>query len=222
MKSLTHDYLKNQTVGELLAREREARHMSLKELAALTQIKLEHLENLEANRFDRLPAAVFVRGYIKLYGGVLEFDHLPVLAVMRRDFKQDVRGQLISRQYKRTVASHRLRMTPKLASIMGGLTVVLVGLIYVLFRWYQLFQPPQVKLLSPNENQVVTGQVIVEGQTQADTIVTINGVPASLQATGYFSGEITYMTEGIALIKIEVKDARGKTSTVERPVYVKF
>jgi len=222
MTTHNREYLLTQTVGDLLQKERHVRQMSLEKLAELTHIKLEYLENLEANRFNLLPAAVFVRGYIKLYGQILGFDYQPLLAVLRRDFKEGVKGQLISRQFTRSLIRSKWRLTPRLITGASLATLIAVVLGYILFRWYQLLQPPQIKLLSPMDNQVVSAQVLVEGQTQPDAIVTINGSPVSLQATGYFSGQVTYVTEGLALIRVEARDARGKVTTLEQPVYVKF
>jgi len=222
MSNHSHDYLNTQTVGDLLQTERRKKQMSLEKLAELTHIKLLHLENLEANKFELLPAAVFVRGYIKLYGQILSFDYQPLLAVLRRDFKEGIKGQLISREFARSAVRSGWRLTPRFMTVLGASTSALVVLSYVLFRWYQLLQPPRVELLAPLDNQVVSAIVTVEGQTKPDSIVTINGAPISLQATGYFSGQVTYVTEGLALIKVEVRDARGKITVVERPVYVKF
>ncbi|MBU0979095.1 MAG: helix-turn-helix domain-containing protein [Patescibacteria group bacterium] len=222
MTNHNHDHVLTQTVGDLLQKERQLKQMSLEKLAEVTHIKLEHLENLEANRFGMLPAAVFVRGYIKLYGQILRFDYQPLLGVLRRDFKEGAKGQLISRQFSRPIIRSGWQITSRLVTGAGMASFVLVIVGYVLFRWYQILQPPHVDILFPAENQVVSAQVMVEGQTQSDVIVTINETPVNLQATGYFTGQVTYVTEGLALIKIEAKDARGKTTTLERPVYVKF
>ena len=49
---------KTQTVGELLAKKRQANHLTLKEVAEQTFIKLEYLEAIEANQFAQLPGAL--------------------------------------------------------------------------------------------------------------------------------------------------------------------
>jgi cytoskeleton protein RodZ len=54
--------MKTQSIGELLRQEREAHRLPLPELAKRTRIRLEYLEALEHNQFDRLPAATFVKG----------------------------------------------------------------------------------------------------------------------------------------------------------------
>ena len=83
------------TVGELLQHEREQRHMSRTELAQKIRVKEQFLLALEENRFADLPAAVFVKGYIKGYARVLGFDPEPMLALLRRDFQESAKGKLI-------------------------------------------------------------------------------------------------------------------------------
>jgi cytoskeletal protein RodZ len=51
----------------MLKREREARRMSLAEVARATRIPSPTLASIEADRFDDLPGEVFVRGFVKSY-----------------------------------------------------------------------------------------------------------------------------------------------------------
>jgi cytoskeletal protein RodZ len=53
--------------GSRLREERESRTLSLTDVARVTKIPSRALEQLEAGRFDDLPADVFVRGFIRSY-----------------------------------------------------------------------------------------------------------------------------------------------------------
>lgn len=50
--------------GDLIRQVRMARGISLVQLAEKTRISVRHLENLEADRYDSLPAAVYLRGIL--------------------------------------------------------------------------------------------------------------------------------------------------------------
>src|SRR4051812_42334861 len=63
-----------------LKSEREARGVSLEEVARITKIHLRTLERLEEARFDELPADVFVRGFIRNYARVVGLDATSALA----------------------------------------------------------------------------------------------------------------------------------------------
>ena len=59
--------------GEELRRERELRHISLREIAQATKIDLRRLEALEQNDFSRLPGGLYNRGFVRAY-----CDHIGV------------------------------------------------------------------------------------------------------------------------------------------------
>lgn len=68
-----------ESVGTHLRREREARHVSLEEVAQTTRIPVRMLQHLEADETTELPGDVFVRGFIKSYARVLGVDASPLL-----------------------------------------------------------------------------------------------------------------------------------------------
>lgn len=55
------------TFGSWLRRQREAREVSLREIADKTKISFRYLEAMEDDRFDLLPAPVFARGFLREY-----------------------------------------------------------------------------------------------------------------------------------------------------------
>ncbi|MBX7115150.1 MAG: helix-turn-helix domain-containing protein [Myxococcaceae bacterium] len=50
--------------GELLKKIRQAKGINLQQLAEKTRIGVKHLENVEADKFDALPATVYLRGIL--------------------------------------------------------------------------------------------------------------------------------------------------------------
>lgn len=76
-------------VGDKLAAERRKQGKSLKEVSAATHIMFRLLESLEGGRFDELPSAVYVRGYIQNYAQFLGMDSAPLL----EEFQSDLGGR---------------------------------------------------------------------------------------------------------------------------------
>ncbi|HYO59660.1 helix-turn-helix domain-containing protein [Archangium sp.] len=64
--------------GELLRQVREGRNLSLQMLADRTRISSRHVENIEADRYDSLPAAVYLRGMLMSIARELGLDPLRV------------------------------------------------------------------------------------------------------------------------------------------------
>jgi len=60
--------------GADLSRIREARGISLRHIAAVTKIGLRFLEYIEQDRFDFLPAPVYLRGFLQEYARLVGLD----------------------------------------------------------------------------------------------------------------------------------------------------
>lgn len=76
--------------GDLLKQVRMARGLSLVQVAERTRIGVKHLENVESDRYDALPAAVYLRG---------------ILMNLARELGLD--GLRVSRSYLTFVEAHR-------------------------------------------------------------------------------------------------------------------
>ena len=55
------------TFGAHLKREREARNISLDDIAKSTKISKRHLRELEEERFKDLPGGIFNKGFVRAY-----------------------------------------------------------------------------------------------------------------------------------------------------------
>lgn len=70
------------TAGQLLRQAREAAGVELSPLAMSLKVSVKKLEALEADRFDQLPDAVFVRALASSVCRALKIDAVPVLALL--------------------------------------------------------------------------------------------------------------------------------------------
>lgn len=210
------------TIGEILRDERESHRLPITELAKKTRIRVEYLQALEENNFSALPAATFVKGFIRSYARVFDFDAQPLIALLRRDFKESARGTLIPREFLKPVIT-RKKMVNSVTGAVLTLSVIFATLIsYVVFQWYSLQKPPYLELSQPAEQERVAPQTEVHGETVPEAVVTVNGQPVALQPDGSFRTEVSFLGQGPAAITVQATDRRGKTQTVQRTVIVAF
>jgi cytoskeletal protein RodZ len=214
--------MKTKTIGEILKEERLRHRMELPELAKRTRIRVKYLKALEKNEFHLLSAAPFVRGYIKTYAELFGVEYQPLLGLLRRDYKESAKGKLIPHQFIKPLHKKRVLWTPVTVLVMvtGGMFVSLLS--YVAIQWYALTKPPSLEIAVPQENAVVSSQVLVEGKTASDAVVLVNAQPVGLQPDGTFTTEVFIPREGVASITIEATDRRDKTTLVQRTVTVQF
>ncbi len=214
--------MKIKSVGELLKEERISHNVTLEFLAKKTKIKAEYLEYLENNQFDKLPASPFIKGYIKTYARIFGFEYKPIIAVLRRDYKEGNKGQLVPRDFLKPVIRERATWNPITASamIIGGVFLTLV--MFVIYKWYVFNKPPFIEISSPTDNQEVSSQVKISGRTNPEALLVINSQPVALQPDGSFNTEVLIPREGSNTITIESTDKRGKTNLIQKTVRVKF
>lgn len=70
------------SVGVLLSNERIKRGISIQQAADYLKLSRSQIEALEADDFDRLPGATFVRGFVRNYAKYLELDPAYLMTLM--------------------------------------------------------------------------------------------------------------------------------------------
>ena len=62
------------TVPEKLREAREARGLTIHQIAEITKIKTEHLRAIEEGNFEIFTAPIYIRGFIRSYGSAVRLD----------------------------------------------------------------------------------------------------------------------------------------------------
>jgi len=65
--------------GDLLRQVREARGLTIDQIANTTKIAIYYIRDLEAEEYEDLPAKVYVRGYLKQLAKLLKLDSEPMV-----------------------------------------------------------------------------------------------------------------------------------------------
>jgi cytoskeletal protein RodZ len=111
--------------GSYLKKERELRSISLDELSEQTHIKIEYLEAMEGDHFEKLPGMTFARGYLKAYAGYVGL--LPDEVLLRfEDYLRQLSGRNRTRRGK---------SNPRLFWLMTFMVLVVVATI--LLTWFR-------------------------------------------------------------------------------------
>ncbi len=214
--------MQTKTIGEILREEREFHRFTIDDLAKKSRIRREYLIALESNQFQDLPAAPFVKGYIQTYGKIFGFNYKPLIALLRRDYKESAKGQLVPREFLKPVVKRKKIWTPVSMIVVALAGTFFSFVVYVVIQWYNLQKPPLLEISVPEQGAEVSSQVVIEGRTSPEAVVTINAQPVSLNTDGTFSTEIFLPRQGINTITIEARDRRGRSNIMQRSVRVQF
>jgi DnaJ-class molecular chaperone len=78
---------KDRLSGEDLKKIRTTLGLTLEQIFLQTRITIGILEAIEEDRFDRLPPAVYLKGFLKLYAQCLQIDANPVVQAYMKHMK---------------------------------------------------------------------------------------------------------------------------------------
>jgi cytoskeletal protein RodZ len=83
MADMEQDQLLGQSVGERLRAAREAKGISLDDVARQTRIPIRHLEHIEREEWDALPAITYSVGFARSYANTVGLDGAEIGAEVR-------------------------------------------------------------------------------------------------------------------------------------------
>lgn len=200
------------TAGELLRDKRILKELSLEDVSKKTKIKVEFLEAIENSDYTRLPSSTFAKGFLRNYATFLYLNPDTMVAMFRRDFTQNSKGEIIPRGLVEPVGSK-----PRFFSVSLILTtiavVAFVGFLGIqLISWWSL---PKIKLIQPQNNDTYGEKVTFKGVADNDATVKVNGQLVILDQNGQFTLDLIFPS-GTHSVIIEATNRRGKSTLVER------
>lgn len=193
--------------------------ISLSELEKKTKISKKHLLALEECRFDELPKAiVYQKNFLKSYVEALKLDFKPFLKqylIEETDKNKKIEHPIkMSKQTK----AHYLPMVFKL----GGMSLlVILIMVYLGLQVRNILEPPSLVVFSPQDGYVTEEKsIIIEGQTEPEAKVFINGKEVGNNEKGNFKETVELIT-GVNTIILSVEKKHGKKTEVVKRVVLK-
>jgi len=205
--------------GDFLRQKREEKGISIEKLESLTRIKKTILENLENERFEKLPPKIYIRGIISKYCQYVELDQKEVLANFDKYFYENRSDKF---NVGKTTGFNVVRKKLKLKGMdFNKILIFVIGILIFLFVIKQaslLILPPKIEILNPREATSYTNTAInIKGRVLRTKFLTINGQPIVFDRYGYFENMMV-LDPGVNEIRISAKNQLNKTSQVIRKV----
>jgi len=134
------------TVGERLKEAREAKGLSLEDIAAQTRIPQRHLESIETAEWDKLPAPTYTIGFAKSYASSVGLDR----AEIGDQLREEMGGQrFVSSQSEVIEAADPARTMPIWLVLSAIIAVILIVVLMSWLNSRSLEQPANVALTEP-------------------------------------------------------------------------
>lgn len=196
------------TLGESLKKIREERRLSLNEISKATQIQIKYLECLEQGNFKKLPADVYVRGFLRSYAIFMGMDEKSLIKQYEREkgIQKNIKKYEDDTQPKDPIKISNFVITPKVMSAVGIFGLVFLGFFYLYREVNQFISTPQLVLLKPSDGATIEGKnVQIVGIAEKDSLVYVNDQAVLVNEKGEFSEPIS-LKSGINNIEVKVRN----------------
>jgi len=209
-----------QTLSQRLKKARESSGFSLKKFAEISKIQLGYLEQLEEGRYKKLPAFVYIRGFLKKYCQILNLPPDEILGQIQNEFKA-----VSSKNEKEilklpSLSSPKIIITPKRIRWAVIAIIFLAILSYLVYQLDYLIAPPRLVLDYPAQDLTINSSSIrILGQAEYSVKLTINGQQIFVDNDGRFSQEIN-LSPGLNTLQIEAVNRFGRKTEIRRFINV--
>lgn len=126
--TLFREEARPESPGARLRRAREARHLTVEDVAKRLRYAPSRVEQLESDDYHAMGASTFARGYLRSYASQLNFSKDEILEILRA-FDQLELGAAISGHKPQLIREEMKQINPKLARRIGyGVAALIVVL----------------------------------------------------------------------------------------------
>ena len=125
------------TVGQRLREAREAKGLSIEDIAATTRIPTRHLSSLETSEWDKLPAATYSVGFAKNYAAAVGLDRDEISEQLRAEMGGSTRVQTVYPEVYETADPARTMPKGLVFGALALLAVVVLALTWLSNRSVQ-------------------------------------------------------------------------------------
>jgi transcriptional regulator with XRE-family HTH domain len=132
MAEMDQDQLQAQSVGERLRVAREAKGLSLDDVARQTRIPVRHLEHIERGEWDALPAITYSVGFARSYANTVDLDGAQIGAEVREQLGGARHGGTATAPYYEP--TDPARVPPRWIAIAAAVIAVLLVIGYLVWR----------------------------------------------------------------------------------------
>ncbi|NLZ74689.1 helix-turn-helix domain-containing protein [Candidatus Falkowbacteria bacterium] len=204
-------------LGEKLQQARRQKNLKIENIAQQLGIKTEYLIALEEERFDKLPAGLYGKNFIKKYASFLGLDNEEISQDWQRQTSTDSPNDPFSRKI---LAKNNFLVFPKIIRNLLVVGAIAVCLLYLGFYFKRIILPPELIILYPADNLSLNATSLeISGQTEKEAEVTINGELVLNNQDGLFSQTVN-LKKGLNSITIKAKKKYSREETVIRQILV--
>lgn len=202
-----------ETLPEYLIAARESFLYDVREVSHRTGISEKFIRDLESGHYHRLPADVYVLGFLKKLAELYGADDAVLEAQYKKEknIHQAIHRYSSGQVYLKT-KMQQFSITPKTVIIAASILVALGVVGYLAYQVHAVNVPPEITITQPKNNDVfTTPSVLLAGKTDPGSKLTVNGQDIFVNADGSFQ-QVISVSAGQGTLTFDAHSAFGKDS----------
>lgn len=202
----------------MLKEKRLAKGLTPQDIEHAIKIREKFILAIEADNFRDLPSPSYAKGFVRNYAEYLGLPTDSVMAFFRRQMTEAPKATLLPKGVSDPLNAPFVKLTP--GRFIGFLVTLLlvVFFVYLGSQYVRIGQSPPLSVSAPVNQAIVSEQhVVVEGKTDSDATVMINGVSTVVRDDGRFYDQVA-IDPGVNKIVITATSRFGKVTTITREV----
>jgi len=214
----TRKKVRSLTLGEKLRKIRNEKRISLNEASKHTQIQLRYLEYLEKGEYEKLPAEVYAKGFLRSYAGFLGVNKNSLLKLYDRErgiHKNIKKDKTINKGFKqrKLIQISNFVIVSKATAVVCAVVLAVLAAAYLYKEVDKFVSVPRLTIIEPADGVAVeSGAVWIKGITDKDCNVSINDQPILVNDKGEFNEKVN-LQKGANFITVKSKNRFDKESS---------
>jgi len=205
------------TVGERLRQVRHQRQLDIEHIAAKLKIRVEYLTAMENERFDKLPAGLYGKNFLKKYAIFLGLKPTELLKTLDdSQFGEENENPFSQKILK----SRKLIVWPKVIKNVLIAGAILICFLYLIFYFKNIVTAPELIITQPDKNILTPdASITISGRTEPEAEVRINGAVVLNNNKGMFSQTVN-LKKGLNSIIISAQKKYSREQSITRQILV--
>ncbi len=212
-------------LGEILKSQRKRQKLTYNQVYSKIKVQPMYIKALEQNDYSVFDGRIHAKGFLKIYAELLNLNVSQILALWRREYgyKFDDGFEADEKNKKDSMfSSLKKGFTLSLSNVLVGLGILLLIAFfgYLFYSYKNYAGPPDLKIYTPENNQIVTTSLIdITGETDINSVLFINGEKVLLKPDGTFAASLN-LKEGVNTLSISsINKLDKKTEKVLTIIY---
>lgn len=205
--------VKIDTLGEYLASVRNQLKYDVKTVSEMTQIKTSYLISLESGDYEKLPADVYVSGFLKSLARLYRIKE----KILTDQYEKE-RGFDSGPAVTTDNGIGRWSLTPRRLVVTASIIAGIAAVAYVGIQINSVLAPPFLEVSEPAADLTVAdSSIVISGRGEVGAEVFLNGQQVLTDSNGQFTENLS-LSNGLNVIEVLEQNKFGKTSRITRQI----